>query len=78
MVGNAYIRPQVSGVDVRSVTAAAMAGYHNLSDFERGVIVGTREMRHSIYKVAVVWGFSLVNISQVHHEYQESGKISNL
>ena len=35
----AYIRPQVSGVGVRLITAATMAGYHDLSEFKRGVIV---------------------------------------
>ena len=40
MVGNSCIRPQVSDAGIRSVTAATMAGYHNLSEFEHDVIVG--------------------------------------
>ncbi|GBN03540.1 hypothetical protein AVEN_146660-1 [Araneus ventricosus] len=38
---------------IRSVSAAAMAGYQDLSDFERGIIIGTREMGHSISEVAM-------------------------
>ncbi|GBO42193.1 hypothetical protein AVEN_186866-1 [Araneus ventricosus] len=66
-VGKAYIRQQVSGTVVRSVTAATMAGYQDLSEFERGVIVGAREM-----------GFSRTTTSRVYREYRESGKTSNL
>ncbi|GFW13653.1 HTH_Tnp_Tc3_1 domain-containing protein [Trichonephila clavipes] len=55
-----------------------MAGYQDLSEFERGVIVGTREMEHSISEVAMNFGFSRTTISQVFREYRESGKISNL
>ena len=33
---------------------------------------------HSISEVAMLWGFSSMTISWVHHEYWESGKISNL
>ena len=40
-VGNAYIRLQVSCAGIRSVTAATMADYHYLSEFEHGVIIGT-------------------------------------
>jgi hypothetical protein len=77
-VGNAYIGPQVSGTGIRSVTSATFAGYHNLREFEHCVIVGAREMGHSISEVAMHWGFSHTIISWVHHEYQESGKSSNL
>ncbi|GBM89980.1 hypothetical protein AVEN_41356-1 [Araneus ventricosus] len=72
-VGNAYIRQQVSGTVVRSVTAATMAGYQNLSEIERGVIVGAREMGHSISEVEVKFGFSRTTISRVYREYRESG-----
>ncbi|GBM52100.1 hypothetical protein AVEN_131116-1 [Araneus ventricosus] len=77
-VGNAYIRQQVSDTVVRSVTAATMAGYQDLSEFERGVIVGAREMGHSICEVAMKFGFSRTTISRVYREYRESGKTSNL
>ncbi|GBN04542.1 hypothetical protein AVEN_205688-1 [Araneus ventricosus] len=76
--GDAYIRQQVSGTVVRSVTAATMAGYQDLSEFERGVIVGAREMGHSISEVAMKFGFSRTTISLVYCEYRESGKTSNL
>ncbi|GBM17391.1 hypothetical protein AVEN_119435-1 [Araneus ventricosus] len=77
-VGNAYIRQQVSGTVVRSVTAATMAGYQDLSEFERGVKVGAREMRHSISEVAMEFVFSRTAISRMYREYRESGKTSNL
>ncbi|GBM89677.1 hypothetical protein AVEN_122824-1 [Araneus ventricosus] len=55
-----------------------MAGYQDFSEFERGVIVGAREMGHSISEVAMKFGFSSTTISRVYHEYRESGKTSNL
>ncbi|GBM78959.1 hypothetical protein AVEN_47695-1 [Araneus ventricosus] len=77
-VGNEYIRQQVSGTVARSVTAATMAGYQDLSEFERGVIVGAREMGHSISEIAMKFGFSRTTTSRVYREYRESGKTSNL
>ena len=68
MVGNAYIRSQVSGEGIRSVTTVTMAGYHDLSEFEHGVIVGSWEMGHNISKVPMHWEFFRTIISQVHHE----------
>ncbi|GBM98152.1 hypothetical protein AVEN_167423-1 [Araneus ventricosus] len=62
---------------IRSVPAAAMAGYQDLSDFELGVIVGAREMGHSIPEVAMKFGFSRTTISRVYREYRVSGKTSN-
>ncbi|GBL77639.1 hypothetical protein AVEN_152878-1 [Araneus ventricosus] len=55
-----------------------MTGYQDLSEFERGVIVGAREMGHSISEVGVKFGFSCTAISRVYREYRESGKTSNL
>ncbi|GFV37927.1 transposable element Tcb2 transposase [Trichonephila clavipes] len=55
-----------------------MADYQDLSEFERGVIVGAREMGHSISEVAMKFGFSLMTISRVYCEYRESGKTSSL
>ncbi|GBM39045.1 hypothetical protein AVEN_119749-1 [Araneus ventricosus] len=55
---------------IRSVPAAAMAGYQDLSDFERGVIIGAREMGHSISEVAMKFGFSRTIISRVYREYR--------
>ncbi|GBO16395.1 hypothetical protein AVEN_258374-1 [Araneus ventricosus] len=77
-VGSAYIRQQVSDKTVGSVSAATMAGYQDLSNFERGLIVGAREMRHSISEVAMKFGYSRATISRVYNEYLVSGKTSNL
>ncbi|GBN29451.1 hypothetical protein AVEN_59639-1 [Araneus ventricosus] len=52
-------------------------GYQDLSDFERGVIIGAREMGHSISEVALKFGFSRTTISRVYREYRISGKTSN-
>ncbi|GBM30310.1 hypothetical protein AVEN_204672-1 [Araneus ventricosus] len=62
---------------IRSVPDAAMACFQDLSDFERGVIVGAREMGHSIFEVAMEFGFSRTTISRVYREYRVSGKTSN-
>ncbi|GBL90990.1 hypothetical protein AVEN_184386-1 [Araneus ventricosus] len=63
---------------IRSVSAAAMAGYQDLSDFERSVIVGAREMRHIISEIAMKFGFARTTISEVYREYGVSGKTSNV
>ncbi|GFY32336.1 HTH_Tnp_Tc3_2 domain-containing protein [Trichonephila clavipes] len=55
-----------------------MAGYQNLNEFERGVIVGTREMGHCIYEVTMKFGYSRATILRVYREYRESSKTSNL
>ncbi|GBN91397.1 hypothetical protein AVEN_107730-1 [Araneus ventricosus] len=54
-----------------------MAGYQNLSDFERGFIIGAREMGHSISEVAMKFGFLRTTISRMYREYRVSGKTSN-
>ncbi|GBM28062.1 hypothetical protein AVEN_27449-1 [Araneus ventricosus] len=54
------------------------AGYQDLSNFERGLIVGAREMGHIISEVAMKFGYSHTTISRVYHEYRVSGKTSNL
>ncbi|GFX10570.1 HTH_Tnp_Tc3_2 domain-containing protein [Trichonephila clavipes] len=77
-VAKAYITQRVSGTVVIYVNAATMAGYKDLSEFERGIIVGAREMGHSISEVAMKFGFLRTNISRVYREYRESGKTSNL
>ncbi|GBN00297.1 hypothetical protein AVEN_171890-1 [Araneus ventricosus] len=76
-VGNAYIRQQMSNKCIRTVSAAALACFQDLSDFERGVIVGARDMGHSIAEVAMKFGFSRTTISRVYREYRISGKKSN-
>ncbi|GBO41038.1 hypothetical protein AVEN_186465-1 [Araneus ventricosus] len=55
-----------------------MAGYQDLSNFERGLIVGAREMGHSISEVAMKFGYSHTTLSRLYHEYRVSGKASNL
>ncbi|GBM16341.1 hypothetical protein AVEN_28305-1 [Araneus ventricosus] len=74
----ASIGQQVSDKAVGLVPAAKMAGYQDLSNFERGLIVGAREMRHSISEVAMKFGYSHTTISRVYHEYRVSGKTSKL
>ncbi|GFT00845.1 HTH_Tnp_Tc3_2 domain-containing protein [Trichonephila clavipes] len=57
-----------------------MTGYQDffLGQFERGVTVGAREMKHSIFEVVMKFRFSRTTISRVYRQYQESGKTSNL
>ncbi|GFX60717.1 HTH_Tnp_Tc3_2 domain-containing protein [Trichonephila clavipes] len=55
-----------------------MAGYQDLSEFERGVKAGAQEMGQSISEVEMNFGFSRTTISRVYREYRESGKILNL
>ncbi|GBM38674.1 hypothetical protein AVEN_37467-1 [Araneus ventricosus] len=74
---NAYIKQQMSDKCIRSVSAAAMACFQDLSDFERGVIVDAREMGHSISEVEMKFGFSNTTITRVYREYRVSGKTSN-
>ncbi|GFV17083.1 HTH_Tnp_Tc3_2 domain-containing protein [Trichonephila clavipes] len=49
-----------------------MAGYQELGEFERTVIVGARGMGHSIFEVAMKFGFSRTTSSRVYREYRES------
>ncbi|GFW12317.1 HTH_Tnp_Tc3_2 domain-containing protein [Trichonephila clavipes] len=60
------------------VTAATVAGYQDLSEFEHGVIVSAREMGHRIFEVAMKFGFLFTTISRVYLKYRESGKTSNV
>ncbi|GBM56611.1 hypothetical protein AVEN_142262-1 [Araneus ventricosus] len=76
-VGKACIRQQMSDKCIRSVSAAAMAGYKDLSDFERGVIIGAREMGYSISEAAMKFGFLRTTISRVYREYRVSGETSH-
>ncbi|GBN68482.1 hypothetical protein AVEN_135315-1 [Araneus ventricosus] len=62
---------------IRSVPASTMACFQDLSDFERGVIVGAREMGHSMSEVVMKFGFSRTTISRVYCEYRVSDKTSN-
>ncbi|GBM73170.1 hypothetical protein AVEN_30055-1 [Araneus ventricosus] len=62
---------------LRSVPAAAMACFQDLSDFERGVIVGAREMGYSISGVAMKFGFSRTTISRVYSEYRVSADFND-
>ncbi|GBM67814.1 hypothetical protein AVEN_88504-1 [Araneus ventricosus] len=49
-----------------------MAGCQDLSNFERGLIVGAREMGHSISEIAKKFGYSHTTISRVYREYRVS------
>ncbi|GBM99767.1 hypothetical protein AVEN_268033-1 [Araneus ventricosus] len=53
-------------------------GQKPLSHFERGFIVGAREMGHSISEVAMKFRFARTTISRVYREHRVSGKTSNL
>ncbi|GBM67828.1 hypothetical protein AVEN_30977-1 [Araneus ventricosus] len=62
---------------IRSVPAAEIECFQDLGDIERGVIVGAREMGHSISEVAMKFGFSRTTTSRVYREYRVSSKTSN-
>ncbi|GFS50910.1 HTH_Tnp_Tc3_2 domain-containing protein [Trichonephila clavipes] len=66
------------GTVVRWVTAATMTGYQDLSEIERGVIFGAREMGHIISELVRKFRLSSTIISRLYRENQESGKTSNL
>ncbi|GFT73418.1 HTH_Tnp_Tc3_2 domain-containing protein [Trichonephila clavipes] len=55
-----------------------MPDYQELREFERCVIIGAREMGHSIFEEVMKFGYSLTTISRVYREYWESSKTSNL
>ncbi|GBN64352.1 hypothetical protein AVEN_99542-1 [Araneus ventricosus] len=71
------IRQQMSDKCIRWVSAAAMVGYQDLSDFQSGVIIGAQKMGHSNSEVAMKFRFSRTTILRVYREYRVSGKISN-
>ncbi|GFX34394.1 HTH_Tnp_Tc3_1 domain-containing protein [Trichonephila clavipes] len=50
-----------------------MAGYQDLTEFERGVIISIREMGHIISEVAMKLGFSRTTTLRLYREYQETG-----
>jgi hypothetical protein len=72
------MRPQVIVAGGRSVKAATVADFHDLSEFQRDVIISAREMGHSISEVVMCWGFFPTTILRVLRENRESGITSNL
>ncbi|GFV04872.1 hypothetical protein TNCV_502851 [Trichonephila clavipes] len=64
---------QVSEEAITLILAVTMAGYVDISDFQRGLIVDAREMGRNS---EVAW--NSLTISRAYRRYQVSGKTSNL
>ncbi|GFW05013.1 HTH_Tnp_Tc3_2 domain-containing protein [Trichonephila clavipes] len=56
-IDKACRRQRVPGTVFKYDTAAAMPSYQYLSESERGVIVSAQKMGHSIFEVAMKFGF---------------------
>lgn len=76
---SADINSPKTSVEINSADSTVrMACYHDLSHFQRGVILGAREMGDSLPEIDAKLGFSRTTISWLHREYKNSGKSPNL
>ncbi len=64
-------------LDVVKTTCTRMGKKKDLSDFERGMVVGARRSGLSISKTADLLEFSHTTISRVYWEWSEKEKISS-
>lgn len=55
---------------VISVSADTITGYHDLTNFEDGLVVGACEMGHSIAEVEMKFGFLHSTLARFNHVYK--------